>query len=55
VYQLNKYAFIMSSNLLQQKKNIKFTFYYTDIFILKTELTNTLFTRYFVLSIKFNI
>ena len=34
---------------------MKFTFYYTDIIILKTELTNTMFKMYFVLSTKFYI
>ena len=41
----------MPTNRLQQKNtHMEFTFYYTDIIILKTELTNKLFKRYFVLS-----
>jgi len=34
---------------------MKFTFYYTDIIILKTELTKSVCKGYFTLSTKFNI
>ena len=41
----------MPSNILHQMKHMKFTFYYTAIIILKTELTNMYTVRLIKLGI----